>query len=360
MLAWISRFVVSCSRPAYRRGLAALQPPCRARRAVVRPPRRARRRVRVSHARPAVSRRSGGPSSSTLAVADELRGVAGRDSAGSADRPARCWRSSRRSATGGRRLIARGERRVRPEALVPGCSARVDGAGVAVIERVPGRRAATATARAGSSRARRASGGPTRSCWRPAWRRRELLRAARRAAADRRREGLQPHVRGGSERAARTRCISRRRRSRSASTTARVRVSGTLELGAQSLTLSATAAGGDHGGGGEALPGWEMPGRPGRLGRVCARCRPTGCRTSAPCPASTALYVATGHGDARDHARAADRRAARDRILIEGRDRLLAAFDPPRGTTTSEQRQEAANEGRIRSDRHPLRLRPYG
>ena len=141
-----------------------------------------------------------------------------------------------------------------------------------------------------------------------------------------------------------------------------VRVSGTLELGARGLALSATGA-------------WRRSRRRPRrdagladarpadtTGRGCARCRPTACRSSGAVPGLDRPSRRGRARDARDHAGAADRRAASDAAArraaepAAGRVRSLARDRRARScTTTLSNDRRPRDEGRIRSDRHPLR-----
>ena len=137
MLAWIARFVVSCARPAYQRGLTALQRGRCARRAGVRPSRRAGVEFEL-HDEPLLypglrAVRARAP----VAVADELRErpAPATRSIGCRRRAARARAALSEGVIGG--MIARGDRRVRPETLCDGVHRALVAGGAEVLEQSP-------------------------------------------------------------------------------------------------------------------------------------------------------------------------------------------------------------------------------
>ena len=231
MLAWIARFIVSCARPAYQRGLIALQGAA----ALAGPAfdRLAERGVEFElHDEPLLYPAFEQSELEHLwHVADELRGV------GAGDPLDRLSTGELRAlepalsegVVGG--MIARGDRRVRPEMLCDGVRRALVAGGGEVFEHSP----VEDLIRDGStwivesrSVMRRADAvvlahgvGSAR-----------LLCYVGDAGADRGGEGLQPHVRARSERTA-PRAVSGGAEGRDQRLRRRVRVSGTLELGAR-------------------------------------------------------------------------------------------------------------------------------
>lgn len=355
MLAWISRFVVSCRRSSYRRGLAALQA------ATARAPasfdRLAERDIEFEfHSHdllyPAFS-------------ANELEHLLGVAADVSASRSAALIGQIGRSEmlalepalsdrlVGG--LIAEGERRVRPESFVDGVKRGVQALGVDVIESAP----VTAVRRYGGEWVASSPSGE--------WRADAVVLANGVPVADLLRP-LGVHLplaaaKGYSRTFARTPSAPSRPVYLEAPKVAisvydgGVRVSGTLELGAQTLSLSTRRLRAITAAAREALPDWEMPG--GAVDWAGMRSlSPDGLPYIGAVPGVDGLYVATGHATLGITLAPLSGELLCDRILDHGTDPLLAAFDPARAARrhTHRPRQEERDERRERSDRHPLRL----
>ncbi len=135
-----------------------------------------------------------------------------------------------------------------------------------------------------------------------------------------------------------------------------VRVSGTLELGAQTLALSARRLEALTAAAKQALPGWELP---------AVRHDWAGMRSMSPdglpyvgaVPGLDGIYVATGHATLGITLAPLTGELLGGLIAAGTRDPLLKAFDPARALRSRNHRRlEGRDEGRERSDRHPLRI----
>jgi D-amino-acid dehydrogenase len=355
MLAWISRFVVSCRRSSYRHGLAALQT------ATARAPasfdRLAERDIEFEfHSHdllyPAFS---DGELEHLLGVAADVR------ASGSSARIGQIGRAEMLALepalsdrlVGG--LIAEDERRVRPESFVAGMKRAAEGVGVEVIERAP----VTALRRYGSEWV---ASGPSGE-----WRADTVILANGVPAANLVRQlGVDlplAAAKGYSRTFARAPSGPSRPVYLETPKVAisvydgGVRVSGTLELGAQTLSLSTRRLRAITTAAREALPDWEMPS--GAVDWAGMRSlSPDGLPYIGAVPGLDGLYVATGHATLGMTLAPLSGELLCDRILDHGTDRLLAAFDPARAVRrhTYRPRQEEGHERRERSDRHPLRL----
>jgi len=327
MIAWIARFLVSCSRPAYQRGLAALQ-----RAAALAGPafdRLAERGVEFElHDQPLLYPAFERTELEHLwHVADELRDVVGgelldRLSAGEllALEPALSDR-----VIGG--VIARGDRRVRPEVLCRGVQRAVISAGATVVEESPvdalirdgsswivesrsGTRQAEAVVLAGGV----ASG--------------ELLaRLGVRLpiAAAKGYSRTYPADPSGPRHAL---YLEAPKVAISAFEGA-VRVSGTLELGAQSLRLSERRLAAIGAAAASALPGWRVPGGP-RDWAGMRSLSPDGLPFIGPVPGLDGIHVATAHGTLGITLAPLTGELIAPLLLEGRRGELLDAFDPAR------------------------------
>jgi D-amino-acid dehydrogenase len=327
MIAWIARFLVSCSRPAYQRGLAGLQ-----RAAALAGPafdRLAERGVVFElHDQPLLYPAFEQSELEHLwHVADELRDVAGdelldRLSTGEllALEPALSDR-----VIGG--VIARGDRRVRPEALCRGVQRALVGAGAAVIEESP----VDALIRDGStwivesrSGTRRAdavvlAGGVASG---------ELLaRLGMRLpiAAAKGYSRTYPADPSGPRHAL---YLEAPKVAISAFEGA-VRVSGTLELGAQSLSLSDRRLAAIGAAAASALPGWRIPGGPKDWAGMRSL-SPDGLPFIGPVPGIDGIHLATGHGTLGITLAPLTGELIAPLLLERRRSELLDAFDPAR------------------------------
>jgi D-amino-acid dehydrogenase len=354
MLAWVGRFVVSCRRPAYRRGLVALQ--AAAARAADSFDRLAARGVEFEHHHddllyPAFSQ----PELAHLhGVAAELRDAGAPDHitrATAAELLEREPALSHRLVGG---LIATGEQRVRPESLTYGLHQHLLGAGAEVIEG------------AAVTRLTRASRGwvvQTTAGDRPAD---AVVLAAGTATA----ELLRPH-------GLRLPLVAAKGYSRTFAPVATgptnplyleapkvaisvydggARVSGTLELGARTLALSARRLEAITAAAKQALPGWELP----AVQHDWAGMRsmsPDGLPYMGAVPGLDGMHVATGHATLGITLAPLTGELLAGLIARGASDPLLKAFDPARGLRSPiNRRLEGRDEGRERSDRHPLRI----
>lgn len=108
-----------------------------------------------------------------------------------------------------------------------------------------------------------------------------------------------------------------------------VRVSGTLELGARSLSLSARRLQAIAAAAQKALPGWQMPEHP----RDWAGMRslpPDGLPYIGPAPGLPGVHLATGHGTLGITLAPLTGELLAAMLLDGARDELLSAFDPAR------------------------------
>jgi D-amino-acid dehydrogenase len=327
MIAWVGRFLVSCSRPTYQRGLAALQ-----RAAALAGPafdRLAERGVEFElHDAPLVYPAFERSELEHLwHVADELRGVAGgelldRLSAGEllALEPALSER-----VIGG--MIARGDRRVRPEMLCRGVQRAVVGAGATVVEESPVdaliRDGSTwiVESRSGTRRAEAVvlAGGVASG---------ELLaRLGMRLpiAAAKGYSRTYPADPSGPRHAL---YLEGPKVAISAFEGA-VRVSGTLELGAQSLRLSERRLAAIGAAAASALPGWRVPGGPEDWAGMRSL-SPDGLPFIGPVPGLDGIHLATGHGTLGITLAPLTGELIAPLLLEGRRNELLDAFDPAR------------------------------
>jgi D-amino-acid dehydrogenase len=327
MLAWIARFVISCSRPAYQRSLVALQ-----RAAALAGPafdRLAERGVEFElHDQPLVYPAFEQSELEHLwHVSDELRGAGVGDpldrlSAGEllALEPALS-----EDVIGG--MIARSDRRVRPEILCDGVRRALVAGGGEVLEHSPVedlirdgstwivesrsvmRRADAVVLAGGVASARllatlgtrlplTAAKGYSRTYpSHPSGPRHALYLEAPKVAIS---------VYEGA-----------------------IRVSGTLELGARSLSLSdrrltAITVAAQH-----ALPGWDMP-RPARDWAGMRSLSPDGLPFIGPIPGWDGIHTATGHATLGITLAPLTGELLAPMLLEGRRSELLAAFDPAR------------------------------
>jgi D-amino-acid dehydrogenase len=333
MLAWIVRFVANCSRPAYRRGLAALQ------RAATRAgpafDRLAERGVEFELydeplLYPAFER----------SELEQLWGTAEALHAAGADRalervsagelralePALCER-----VIGG--VIARDDRRVRPEALCEGVRRALVAGGVEVLEHSPadglirdgaGWVVVGDAARSGDAVARRGdavviAGGVESARLLVALGVRLPLAAAK----------------GYSRTYASDPSSPRRALYLEAPKVAisvfdgAVRVSGTLELGARGLGLSSRRLAAITLAAQRALPGWRMPAGPHDWAGMRSL-SPDGLPFIGPVPGAGGIHLATGHATLGITLAPLTGELVAPLVLEGRRSELLSAFDPAR------------------------------
>jgi D-amino-acid dehydrogenase len=327
MIAWIARFLASCTRPTYQRGLVGLQ-----RAAALAGPafdRLAERGVEFElHDAPLLYPAFEQSELEHLwHVADELRGVAGgelldRLSAGEllALEPALSER-----VIGG--VIARGDRRVRPEVLCQGVQRALIGAGVAVIEQSP----VDALIRDGSSWIVESRSGTRRA---------EAVVLAGGVASG---ELLAPlgmrlpiaAAKGYSRTYPTDPSGPRHALYLEAPKVAisafdgAVRVSGTLELGAQSLSLSDQRLAAIAAAAATALPGWRIPGGPKDWAGMRSL-SPDGLPFIGPVPGLDGIHLATGHGTLGITLAPLTGELIAPLLLEGRRSELLDTFDPAR------------------------------
>jgi D-amino-acid dehydrogenase len=355
MLEWISRFAINCRRPVYRRGLAALQAAAaRAGSSFDRLAERGSQFELYSHELlyPAFS----GPElEHLLTVAAQLREAGSQlplNRIGGAELIAAEPALSDRVMGG---LVAPGERRVRPESFTAGVQVRLQSLGAELIEHA----AVTELRRdrsqwvvgsgCGHWRADRvilANGVETA----------ELLRGVGVRLALAAAKGYSRTFTNVPTGPARPVYLETPKVAISVFDGA-VRVSGTLELGAQTLALSKRRLGAITAAARAAMPGWEMPA--GAVDWAGMRSLSAdGLPYIGSVPGLDGLYVATGHATLGITLAPLGAELLGE-LILEGRaDPLLAAFDPGRAVrrVTQRRQQEVRDERRERSDRHPLRL----
>jgi D-amino-acid dehydrogenase len=354
LLEWVGRFLVSCREPTYRRGLIALQ--AAAARAGESFDRLAAHGVQFEYHHddllyPAFSQ----PELDHLtAVAAELGHAGGRSSimrATAADLRQREPTLSDRVVGG---LIAGGEHRVRPESLTDGLRRHLIDRGAEVVES------------AAVVRLTRTPGGwvvQTTSGDHPAD---TVVLAAGTATTDL----LRPH--GVNLPLAAAKGYSRTFPANGSGPTqplyleepkvavsvydGGVRVSGTLELGAQSLALSERRLEAITAAAKQALPGWDPPAG----GHDWAGMRsmsPDGLPYIGAVPGLDGVHVAAGHATLGITLAPLTGELLGELIVHGTRDPLLKAFDPARALRSRNHRRlEGRDERRERSDRHPLRI----
>lgn len=108
-----------------------------------------------------------------------------------------------------------------------------------------------------------------------------------------------------------------------------VRVSGTLELGARGLSLSARRLQAITDAAGRALPGWQMPPQP-RDWAGMRSLSPDGLPYIGPVPGLDGVHLATGHATLGITMAPLTGELAAAMLLDGARDELLSAFDPAR------------------------------
>jgi D-amino-acid dehydrogenase len=108
-----------------------------------------------------------------------------------------------------------------------------------------------------------------------------------------------------------------------------VRVSGTLELGARGLTLSARRLEAITAAAQAALPGWRMPAQPRDWAGMRAL-SPDGLPFIGPVPGLDGVHLATAHGTLGITLAPLTGQLLATMLVDGARDDLLAAFDPAR------------------------------
>jgi D-amino-acid dehydrogenase len=327
MLAWIARFVMSCTRPAYQRGLTALQ-----RAAALAGPafdRLAERGVEFElHDEPLVYPAFEQSELDHLwHVADELRGAGVGDPL---DRLSATELLALEPALSGGVIggvIARGDRRVRPEVLCDGVRRALVAGGAEVFEHA----SVDSLIRDGStwivesqSIVRRADavvlGAGVAS--------RDLLAALDIrlpiAAAKGYSRTYPAHPTGPRH----ALYLEAPKVAISAFDGA-VRVSGTLELGAHGLALSERRLAAITTAAQQALPGWEMPRRPMDWAGMRSL-SPDGLPFIGPVPGWDGIHLAAGHATLGITLAPLTGELLADLLLDGRRSDLLAAFDPAR------------------------------
>jgi D-amino-acid dehydrogenase len=143
-----------------------------------------------------------------------------------------------------------------------------------------------------------------------------------------------------------------------------VRVSGTLELGARSLALSARRLAAITAAAQKAMPDWRMPSRPDDWAGMRSL-SPDGLPFIGPVPGLEGVNLATAHATLGITLAPATGEMLARQLLDGAPSGAAAAFDPGRfvgrrtnlGTRTGRATAGGCDEGRIRRDRHPLRWR---
>jgi D-amino-acid dehydrogenase len=338
MLAWISRFMLSCPRRVYRRGLLALQGA--AARAAESFDRLAEREVEFElHTDellyPAFS---GAELEHLLRVAAELREAGSRlpiERLGGPEMMALESALSDRVVGG---LLAGGERRVRPESLTAGLTRRLRSLGAAVIEGA----AVTELTRTGPSEWLVASGSRQWTAGRVVLS--NGVGAARLlgrlgvhlplAAAKGYSRTFTPTPTGP----ARPMYLETPKVSVSVFDGG-VRVSGTLELGARTLTLSDRRLCAIQAAAEDAMPGWNPP--RGSVDWAGMRSlSPDGLPYIGAVPGQPGIFVAAGHATLGITLAPLTAELLGDLILEERTDPLLAAFDPARAVARRRSRRQ--------------------
>jgi D-amino-acid dehydrogenase len=345
LLEWIGRFLLSCRRPVYERGLRALQQAA----ALAGPAydRVVERGVELElHDEPLLYPAFDGKELDGLwRVAEELRGAG-------AMQPIERLTAAEATAiepaldsgvVGG--MLARGERRVRPESLTAGLQRRLVAAGTDVHELAP----VAALAREGSTwRARTPAHDVTGDA--------VVLANGVDATRLLARLGLRLPIaaaKGYSRTYALDPTAPRQALYLEAPKVAvsvfaeSVRVSGTLELGARSLALSprrltAIAAGAQR-----AMPRWRPPGPP-RDWAGMRSLSPDGLPYIGPVPGLDGLHVATAHATLGITLAPATGELVADALVRGTSPARLAAFDPGRALRRSSIRVALHNHERRR------------
>ncbi len=327
MLAWIARFVASCARPVYRRGLAALQ----AAAALAGPSfdRLAARGVEFElHddplLYPAFTRAE---LDHLLGVADELRsvGLTRAPDRVSADELTTLEPALSDGVVGG--LVARGDRRVRPEVFTAGVRDALVSRGVELLEHCP----VTALARNGAQwtvecpTAERhgdavvLAGGVASA--------RLLARLDVRLPIVAAKGYSRTYLADSS--APRTALYVEGSKVAISAFDGAVRVSGTLELGARGLALSARRLAAIATAAQEALSGWRMPAGSHDWAGMRSL-SPDGLPFIGPVPGLDGLHLAAGHATLGITLAPLTGELLAELLLEQTRGDLLTAFDPAR------------------------------
>jgi D-amino-acid dehydrogenase len=327
MLRWIARFIASCPRPVYARGLRALQGAASLAGAAF--DRLASRGVEFELHRepllyPAFSRDELGHLRS---VVSELRAAGSGqslDELGAADvrglEPALAP-----GVVGG--VLARDEQRVRPVTLVAGLHRALAGSAVEVLERSP----VSAIGRDGPRWL--VSGN-----WGVRGADAVVIAAGVEAAALLAPLGVRVPIaaaKGYSRTYARDpsgpTCALYLEGPKVAISVfdEGVRVSGTLELGARSLTLSSRRLGAITAAAQEAMPGWRMPSRPADWAGMRSL-SPDGLPLVGPVPGLEGVHLATAHATLGITLAPASAEMLAQRLLDGAASGAAAAFDPGR------------------------------
>jgi D-amino-acid dehydrogenase len=333
MIEWIARFLLSCSRSAYRRGLAALQQAA----ALAGPSfdRLAERGVEFElHDEPLLYPAFEQAELEHLwHVADELRDVGVAVGVGVGDLLERLSAGELLAlepalsdrVIGG--VIARADRRVRPEGLCQGVQRALTRAGVAVLEQSP----VDALIRDGSTWIIESRSGTRRAdvvVLAAGVASGELLaRLGRRLpiAAAKGYSRTYPADPSGPRHAL---YLEGPKVAISAYEGA-VRVSGTLELGARGLSLSDQRLAAIASAAASALPGWRIPGGPENWAGMRSL-SPDGLPFIGPVPGLDGIHLATGHGTLGITLAPLTGELIASLLLEGRRHELLDAFDPAR------------------------------
>jgi D-amino-acid dehydrogenase len=327
MLAWIAQFISSCARPAYRRGLVALQQAS----AHAGPAfdRLAERGVEFElHDEPLLYPAFEQPELEQLwHVSDELRelGITRPLDRLSAAELLELEPALSEAVIGG--LIARGDRRVRPEALCDGVADVLVGDGIEVLEQSPVLalvRDASSWVVESRSVTRRAdavvvAGGVASA---------ELLAPLGLRLSIAAAKGYS-RTYPADPTAPRTALYLESPKVAVSAYDGAVRVSGTLELGARGLALSHRRLVAITEAAARALPGWRMPAHPNDWAGMRSL-SPDGLPFIGPVPGLDGLHLAAAHGTL-GITLAPLTGELLATLLLEGRrSRLLDAFDPAR------------------------------
>jgi D-amino-acid dehydrogenase len=327
MLEWIAQFALYCRRSAYRRGLAALQ--TAAARTAISFERLTERGAQFEHHEhellyPAFS---SAELEHLLSVATDLRDAGSKlaiERLGGAEITA-LEPALSASVVGG--LLAHGEERVRPESLAAGVRRHVEALGSKVIENtdVVGLSANGAEwiARSPGSEWRAdaivlANGVPAAQLLSPLG-----VRIPVAAAKGYSRTFVQTD--SGPKRPV---YLEQPKVAISVFDGA-ARISGTLELGAQTLALSQRRLKAITSAAREAMPGWNLPPHPTDWAGMRSM-SPDGLPYVGAVPGLERLYVATGHATLGITLAPLSGELLADLMLDGGRDPLLEAFDPAR------------------------------
>ena len=327
LVGWIARFVLSCRAPAYARGVAALQG------AAARAPGAfdalAARGVEFEqHEDPLVFPAFGpGELEYLWRMGDELHQAGSRQRVErlSADELRGLEPALSGAVIGG--VIAHGERRVRPERLCAGVHRAVVARGVEVLEATP----VTGITRDGPEWRVDSPAGPRRADA-------VVIAVGFEAAAL-----LAPHgvrlpiaaAKGYSRTYPRGAGAPRHALYLEDPKVAvsvfdeGVRVSGTLELGARSLALSARRLEAITAAARKALPGWEMPAQP-RDWAGMRSLSPDGLPFIGPVPGMDGVHLAAGHGTLGITLAPLTGELLAGMLLDGAGDELLSAFAPAR------------------------------